>query len=313
MGADVPGYCVFGEGAAAIAAPRRLQTPVGVVVAVTGQADLAGVLKSLASQEVAGPVELVVAGPPGFGLSGADLDNATAMIGNASVKFVMAPAAHSQAALYNYGASHATSPTLVFLPAGARLDHPMALEILAAWAHAEGVGAITCASLHDRVPKAASHAEVPIAVRELDLAERMPCSAMSRTAWRLVGEFDDIRFPNLFDQEWARRATRLGLQNLSLGLIGVFVPDRPSIGRPSERLLLRSAGAVTGSHEAGPDGDEADRSDRRAEFLAAELLAARRSSLVRQQDLVAELGHLTMLAEDLRRAVEVLSFKLERG
>ena len=309
-----PTFEVLASAPMVVVAPR-LQDSIGLVLSAPSGEQARKMLSSFAKQRLKKPPLIAVTvtddGPGAQEVA----DAAAEFLPDAKVRVIDCGRDGSEARRFNLAASAIDCETLLFVRSGVRLEHPDGLQAMAAWARTDGAAAVTCRTVWEDVLSEPLGAEPRVGLRSGLPADRFSCVAISRRSWQIVGEFDDLAFPSLFDLEWRLRAQTLGLQSLHLNAIQARAAQRLAPPSLSERLILQGLFPPAGFGAATGEMDAAwmsQRSDERAKALAGKLLAVRRAAQQSKQDLLAEVAELGLLAADLQRSVNALSAKLDR-
>ena len=162
----------------------------------------------------------------------------------------------------NLAVAESLGDVVVFLNNDAAIQSPNAIQEMAAWAVAPGVGSVGVRMVNpadrretagislrlqptgyfDSIVEEASDAFLTPFVREV-FGNTFACAAISRATFMAAGGLDAVSFPNGYnDVDFACRLSLLGLRSVSLGhLCAMHAPgaSRGRVDETSQKILLR--------------------------------------------------------------------------
>ena len=308
-----PGLKLEEYGDEVIVAPLCEPRPIAVVLQLSDEAQVERALTRLGRQQLDDRLELELLVPMDEPkMSARTTKEAAQRLPGIRVSVTPVPSLTGLPQACMSAAEQTDSQVYVLLRPGVLLTHSRSLELVAAWAEQEGVAAVTCRASLEGAPKTVREDEEP-ALRLAAGCDRFYCAAISRRAWERVGPFDPSRFPNLWDVEWLLRAEALGLRSLHLNFLGVKCSAPAPPGSEVERAWLSALYPLRGYGLGSPDLDGSIAADRRAAFLAQEMLSERRRNLHMRGELIKEVGALKVQVADMQAAVDVMAVKLDRA
>lgn len=245
--------------------PRTAPAVVSIIIPFRDKADLtANAARSALAQTFNGYLEVILVDNQSKAESLKQLRTALVRefeTGRCKVIAYDKPFNHS--AQCNLAVDESLGDVVVFLNNDAVIQSPNAVQEMAAWAAAPGVGSVGVRMVNpadrhetsgmslrlqptayfDSIVEEASDAFLTSFVREV-FGNTFACAAISRATFMEAGRLDPVSFPNGYnDVDFACRANLLGLRSVSLGhLCATHAPgaSRGRVDEAPQKTLLRS-------------------------------------------------------------------------
>lgn len=245
--------------------PRAGAAVVSVIIPFRDKANLTiAAARSVIAQNFNGYLELVLVDNQSKAESLNQIRTALAQeLESGRCKLISYNKPFNHSAQCNLAVAESLGDVVVFLNNDAVIQSPTAIQEMAAWAAAPGVGSVGVRMVNpvdrhetagmslrlqptayfDSIVEEASDAFLTPFVREV-FGNTFACAAISRATFVAAGRLDAVSFPNGYnDVDFACRLNMLGLRSVSLGhLCATHAPgaSRGRIDEAPQKTLLRS-------------------------------------------------------------------------